>query len=71
MSANTTSATAFVRQHTYAAGWNAACEGRRFDESEADDWKAGWTEANAIPPHEREAYLFNAEQSPPSSDDAP
>ena len=51
-------------QHTFVAGWNAACNERPFDDGESDDWKAGWIEAIALSPNERAVYRFNVETFP-------
>lgn len=47
--------------HTFAAGWNAACDGQPFTESETTAWKAGWAEARVIHPKDKARFRFNAE----------
>jgi hypothetical protein len=45
--------------HTFAAGWNAACDNEPNVPRESKDWRAGWREAMALPPSDRKTYRFN------------
>ena len=50
--------------HTFACGWNAACDGGAFDKQESADWKLGWRAAIALKPRQRDRYRFNAPVKP-------
>ena len=50
--------------HTFAAGWNAACDDGPLDPHESEDWRAGWRGAMALLPSDRKAYRFNGEKIP-------
>jgi hypothetical protein len=52
-----------VTPHTFAAGWNAACDDGPLDRRENADWKAGWRQAMALQPSDRKTYRFNEEKS--------
>jgi hypothetical protein len=45
---------------TFAAGWNAACEGKPLERGRSADWKTGWRGAMALDPSERTSSRFNA-----------
>ena len=50
--------------HSFAAGWNAACDGRVYEIKESVDWKRGWAGAMRLEPGEREQWRFNAPVKP-------
>jgi hypothetical protein len=63
MTAKTAPVVNIVAPHTFAAGWNAACDDELLDRRESADWKAGWRQAMALPPNDRKTYRFNGEKS--------
>jgi hypothetical protein len=50
--------------HTFAAGWNAACDDKPLAPRASADWRAGWREAMALPPSDRKRYRFNGKKIP-------
>jgi hypothetical protein len=50
---------------SFAAGWNAACDGERLDDKEASEWMAGWRAAIKLPSEGRKQYRFNTFNPPP------
>jgi hypothetical protein len=36
-------------EHSFAAGWNARCDGEELDKLESADWRQGWRMAEAYP----------------------
>jgi hypothetical protein len=50
--------------HTFAAGWNAACDDEPLVPRASADWRAGWRGAMALPPSDRNTYRFNREKIP-------
>jgi hypothetical protein len=49
----------FATLHTFAAGWNAACDDEPLAHGESTDWMAGWREAMGLSASDRETYRFN------------
>lgn len=47
--------------HTFAAGWNARCDGVGFDKGETAAWQEGWDAADEVPAADR--WQFNSEEN--------